>query len=137
MKLHDLLNDLLREFANEDRAGAPPRVEAALLREFGARRRRRALPVWIAVAAAFMGLAIWLPRPAPVPRTEAPAQFYPLPDADTLLPMEYGTVVHVQLPREVLRLAGFAVNEERRNEAIEADVLLDESGRARAVRFLQ
>jgi hypothetical protein len=71
----------------------------------------------------------------------APAEiatgFYPLLDAAMLPPLEYGTLVRVQLPRSALRVVGLPVNEDRLSESIAADVLLGQDGLARAVRFVQ
>jgi hypothetical protein len=74
------------------------------------------------------------PRAAPV---EVATRFYPLQDASTLSPFEYGTLVRVQLPRSALRAVGLPVNEDRISERISADVLLGQDGLARAVRFVQ
>ncbi len=63
--------------------------------------------------------------------------FYPLQDAATLPPFEYGTLVRVQLPRSALQLVGLPVNQDRLSERINADVLLGQDGLARAVRFVQ
>ncbi len=76
-------------------------------------------------------------RPRRAVRSEVVSQFYPLPDADMLVPLEYGTVVRMELPRSALRVAGFPVNENRFSERIEADVLLGQDGLARAVRFVR
>jgi hypothetical protein len=73
-------------------------------------------------------------RAAPV---EVATRFYPLQDASTLPPFEYGTLVRVQLPRSALRAVGLPVNEDRISERISADVLLGQDGLARAVRFVQ
>lgn len=73
----------------------------------------------------------------PAERTEVVTRFYPLPEADTLVPLEYGAVVRVQLPRSALRVVGLPVNEDRLSERIQADVLLGQDGLARAVRFIQ
>jgi hypothetical protein len=63
--------------------------------------------------------------------------FYPLRDAATLPPFEYGTLVRVQLPRSALQVVGLPVNQDRLSERINADVLLGQDGLARAVRFVQ
>jgi hypothetical protein len=90
-------------------------------------------------------LAVAQNRPRRVRRARkpdvAPAEiatgFYPLLDAAMLPPLEYGTLVRVQLPRSALRVVGLPVNEDRLSESIAADVLLGQDGLARAVRFVQ
>jgi hypothetical protein len=63
--------------------------------------------------------------------------FYRLPDADRLPPLESVRIVRVELPVSSLRLMGFAVSEEPAGSSIQADVLLGQDGLARAVRFVQ
>ena len=75
-------------------------------------------------------------RRAPVPG-EIATRFYPLAVAAGLSPLEYGTLVRVELPRSALRVVGLPVNEDRLSERINADVLLGQDGLARAVRFIQ
>jgi hypothetical protein len=70
------------------------------------------------------------------PRPET-AEFYALPDADTNIPLEHATVVRVQMPMSDLRAMGFAINEQRAADRVQADVLLGQDGMARAVRFVQ
>jgi hypothetical protein len=77
-------------------------------------------------------------QPGPAqPHDEIATRFYPLQDAATLSPFEYGTLVRIQLPRSALRVVGLPVNEDRLSERINADVLLGQDGLARAVRFVQ
>jgi hypothetical protein len=68
---------------------------------------------------------------------EVAINFYPLPDADELPPMESATIVRVQLPMSSLRLMGLPVSEDRAAEFIQADMLLGQDGLARGVRFVQ
>ncbi len=81
---------------------------------------------------------------APAPQQDAPERsdevainFYPLPDADELPPIESATIVRVQLPMSSLRLMGLPVSEDRAAEFIQADMLLAQDGLARGVRFVQ
>jgi hypothetical protein len=85
-----------------------------------------------------------VPTPSPAPAPPAPLRgaevamnFYPLPDADELPPMESETIVRVQLPMSSLRLIGLQMNEERAGDRIQADLLLGQDGLARGVRFVQ
>ena len=68
---------------------------------------------------------------------EVALNFYRLPGADELPPMESATVVRVQLPMSSLRLIGLPVNEDRAAESIQADMLLGQDGLPRGVRFVQ
>jgi hypothetical protein len=68
---------------------------------------------------------------------EVAINFYRLPGADELPPMESATIVRVQLPMSSLRLIGLPVSEERAADSIQADMLLGQDGLARGVRFVQ
>jgi len=52
-------------------------------------------------------------------------------------PFERGRLVRVKLPRSALTAFGLALNEERSDERIQADVLVGEDGLARAIRFVK
>jgi len=45
-------------------------------------------------------------------------------------------VVHVEVPRSAMLAVGIQVSPERTGEMVQADVMLDSDGVARAVRFL-
>ncbi len=68
---------------------------------------------------------------------EVALNFYRLPGADELPPMESATVVRVQLPMSSLRLIGLPVNEDCAAESIQADMLVGQDGLPRGVRFVQ
>jgi hypothetical protein len=74
---------------------------------------------------------------AEVAMNEAAINFYPLPDADDLPPLESATIVRVQLPMSSLRLMGLPVSDDRAAESIQADMLLGQDGLARGVRFVE
>jgi hypothetical protein len=76
-------------------------------------------------------------RRVPARAEEVAINFYRLPDADELPPMESATIVRVQLPMSSLRLIGLPVNEDRAAESIQADMLLGQDGLARGVRIVQ
>ncbi|HEV8038786.1 MAG TPA: hypothetical protein VGP62_07970 [Bryobacteraceae bacterium] len=76
-------------------------------------------------------------RGAEVAMNEATLNFYSLPDADDLPPIESATIVRVQLPMSSLRLMGLPVSDDRAAESIQADMLLGQDGLARGVRFVQ
>jgi hypothetical protein len=73
----------------------------------------------------------------PNPSDETAMNFYELPEARELPPVENATVVRVELPMSSLRSIGFQINEARANEAVQADVLLGQDGLARGVRFVE
>jgi hypothetical protein len=56
---------------------------------------------------------------------------------DTATPLEHATMVRVQLPLSDFRDIGVAINEQNAADRVQADVLLGQDGRARAVRFVQ
>ena len=62
--------------------------------------------------------------------------FMPLPNAERFAPNEEINLVRMELPRSSMIALGFTVSEERESETVEADVMLDADGVARAVRFL-
>jgi len=155
----------LRELASDGQPGAPVRIEERLLHEFRRRvrvRRRIMLASSAGAVAIAAGLFIMM-RVAPAthapatqnaavaamiaetpgiievpsPSEDAGMNFYELPDARELPPVENATVVRVELPVASLRSIGFQVNEESANAAVEADVLLGQDGLARGVRFIE
>jgi hypothetical protein len=143
------------------------RLLGELRRRSHARRRNRWLGVATAAIAAGLLMMLWVrtgpavpaPRMAPIavnivqpPQTppkaaiqpaayergaEVAINFYPLPDAEELPPIESATIVRVQLPMSSLRLMGLPVSEDRAAEFIQADMLLGQDGLARGVRFVQ
>jgi len=143
---------------------APPHVSKMLLEGFRERRiaGRRRRHSWIrwgvtgAVAAMLLiGSALMLRKTAEMPVVrgtvpvaaddeangvaetgeEVATDFIPL----SYDPVPAGTtsVVRVQLPREALIAFGLPVNEDRTEDLVQADLLLDENGLARAVRFVE
>lgn len=153
----------LREVAADSaRLGAPARVEARLVAAFRGQvapvpRRNGArwwlpLMTWSSAAAATAALAVFLLRDRPAqppvrsePSVAAPTvvlasadayeDFIPLPDTAQISPGDDWSVVRVEVPRSAMIPLGFAVSPDRASEPVEADVLLDSDGLARAVRF--
>jgi len=148
----ELLRDL-RALADADPSEAPSDIRARLLIEFrkhSARKRRMAwLPAaGIAAIAAAIFLFVWMPRPFPavsnpvgqpllLTAEDADVDFYPLPEADGLPPIENATVVRVQMPLTSLELMGVAVSEAGVADPVQADILLGQDGLARGVRLVQ
>jgi anti-sigma factor RsiW len=71
----------------------------------------------------------------------APAEiatpFFALPFSDASLPLAQATVIRVELPRSALALTGLPVDEDRRNERVDADLVVGADGLARAIRFVR
>src|SRR5947209_6605219 len=151
----ELLNDL-RAVAEADQSEAPPEIRDRLLAEFRSRsvwqRRKRWLPAagiaGIASIAAAVLLFVSVPNHStdtsnPVAQSAAAgaedvdADFYPLPEADGLPPVETATVVRVQMPLASLQLMGVAVNDAGSGDSVQADILLGQDGLARGVRLVQ
>jgi len=142
----------LRALASDSPRQAPKQLEELLVAQFRHRSRLRRARAWIspvsigAIAAA-MAVLVWI---GPVPfnplanppdqaslADEAAADFYPLPDADALPPVESAMVVRVQMPMESLESIGFPVNPDRAADPVEAEVLLGQDGLARGVRLVE
>jgi hypothetical protein len=83
-------------------------------------------------------------RPAPKaaairrrPRSrEVMTQFYPLEYVDSAVEQESGPIIRVQVPRSMLVSFGLPIDQDRVFEPVEADVVLDDTGTARAIRFV-
>jgi hypothetical protein len=160
-----LLSDTLAAAIAEDAARqAPAHVSKMLLEGFRERkiadeRRRHSWIRWGvtgAVAAMLLiGSAIMLRKSSEMPvvrgTVAAPVDDEAAGVADTgeevateFIPLSYdpapaGTtsVVRVQLPREALTAFGLPVNEDRTEDLVQADLLVDEDGLTRAVRFVE
>jgi hypothetical protein len=64
------------------------------------------------------------------------SDFLPLPNAELVGPNDEINLVRIEVPRSAMIPLGFEVPAERAAETVEADVMLDADGVARAVRFL-
>lgn len=143
------LLEALRELAVEGPQDAPAALEARLVEAFRKRSQARRRNVWLGVgtAAIAAALALVLIRPAmvhPTPAVQSSVQvddtaldFYPLPDAEELPPLESATIVRVELPMASLRLMGLPVSEDSAADLVEADMLLGQDGMARGVRLVE
>jgi hypothetical protein len=63
-------------------------------------------------------------------------QFYPLEYVDSAVEQESGPIIRVQVPRSMLVSFGLPIDQDRVFEPVEADVVLDDTGTARAIRFV-
>lgn len=156
----------LRGLAADGPRQAPVSVEERLVGELRRRSRVRRRNRWLgagsAAIAAVLAVTLWIrtepivqqptlaraaapaalkaapeAQTAPAHGAEVAINFFPLPDADELPPIESATIVRVQLPMSSLRLMGLPVSEDRAAEFIQADMLLGQDGLARGVRFVQ
>jgi len=146
----DLLEGL-HALASDGPRQAPLAVEARLLTEFRRHSQLRRARAWISAAsvgaiAAAIAVLVWIgplrPEPAlqrdgALQADETTTDFYPLPDADGLPPVESALVVRVQLPMASLELIGFPINQDRAADPVEAEVLLGQDGLARGVRLVE
>jgi len=142
----------LRALASDGPRQASVELETRLIAEFRQQSRLRRTRAWISAAsggaiAAAIAILVWIgpvvsnPGAAPpdqaVLADEAVADFYPLPDADALPPVESAMVVRVQLPMASLESIGFPIDTDRAADPVEADVLLGQDGLARGVRLVE
>jgi len=137
--LQNMLNLASTEAVAED-----PKITARVLAEFDRRAALRVPPkrsvrwVWAAGLAAAITLGVvWNLRPGPVPvarRDEAP--FVTIPYTIPLAPEERAMVVRMRIPVTALWAAGFHVRVLDPSATIDADVVVSQDGRARAIRPL-
>ncbi|HVX67606.1 MAG TPA: hypothetical protein VHA11_13425 [Bryobacteraceae bacterium] len=76
-------------------------------------------------------------RPAPAPVREVATRFYPLRYGESGAEAARGPVLRVQVPRVTLVSFGLPMDQNRADEPVQADVALDETGFARAIRFVR
>lgn len=120
----------------------PPAVERAVLEEFDRAHhsRKRLYWTWEAGVAAALFVAVWLWQkpPSPVPATVVvPDQpFVAIPYVTPLAPNERADVVRVQMSVAALIAAGLPVAAADAGATAEADVVVGQDGRARAVRLV-
>jgi len=167
LKVLEGLRELAADGPREAPAFVEGKLLVELHRRARARLRNRWLGVGVAAIAAGLVLMVWarlapaVPAPTmarlgapiaanPVKQASVPVvpqaapqsgevaiNFYRLPDADDLPPIETATIVRVQLPMASLRLIGLPVSEDRAAELVQADMLLAQDGLARGVRLVQ
>jgi hypothetical protein len=141
---------MIRLAADLAETGAPLELERAVLAEFDRVQRRKRGRVWMAaigtIAASVVG--VWMlhqraaPKPVASPAIEAQADseseqpFVPIPYV--LPPDQYERVeiVRVKLPVSELIAAGFRMQTADPGAQAEADVIVGQDGRPRAVRLI-
>lgn len=144
------LDDAMSRLAADLGRGAPleveRRVERAVLAEFDQVKRRKRGRVWIASAGAIAAsvTAVWFAgnRPVEMPAAPAPAvteaeqPFVPIPYVLPPDPYERVEVVRMKMPVAALVAAGFQMQTADQSAEAEADVMVGQDGRARAVRLI-
>lgn len=129
----------LKALADSTRdASASPKVALAVTSAL----RRKPQPRWsgrfLPVAAALLltvGASLWTARISPPAAPVDPAGFLALPGAERLPFMESANIVRVSLPVAALPAYGVAVADFK-TESVEADLLVAQDGRARAIRLV-
>jgi hypothetical protein len=129
---------------------APARIEAALLAEFDRERRRKRRSSWVCAAgaaAACLAAALVLEyasfskhampaAPVPSEAREPERPFVPIPYLAPPSPYERIQVVRMQLPVAALIAAGLQIRRADPGGRVDADVVVGQDGRARAVRLV-
>jgi len=147
--MSDRLSSAMKRLAAESAGAQPPaEMEATLLGEFERqRRRKKRWPLVIATGAiaasvfAFVALehppfAKHAPFAAPAPAEPSEAPFVPIPYLAPPAPYERIEVVRMQVPVAALIAAGVPVRTADLGARVEADVMVGQDGRARAVRLV-
>lgn len=141
------LNEGMRQLAAElARAEVPVGIEKAVMAEFDRVKRRKRARYWVAAAGAVAAsvAAVWLverhavmPEPV-VPVMEAMSErpFMPIPYVLPPGPYERVEVVRMKVPVAALIAAGLPMRTADQGAQAEADVLVGQDGRARAVRLV-
>ncbi len=146
------LDDAMRKLAAElAECEAPQGVETAVLAEFELARKRRRARQWTAGigALAAASAAVWLAQihlaqsrpveklaPPAVAEVEPEQPFIPIPYVLPPAPYERVEVVRMQLPVAALIAAGLPMQVSDPGAQAEADVLVGQDGRPRAVRLV-
>jgi hypothetical protein len=127
-----------------------PEIEAALLAEFDRVKRRRNMRSWMTLAGAVaacvvLALVLKYPPHSPLPAQPVPVvedvqesdqAFVPIPYVTPLGQYERAEVVRMEVPVAALIAAGLQVRTADPGARAEADVLVGQDGRARAVRLI-
>lgn len=141
---------MIRLAADLAETGAPLEVERAVLAEFDRSRRRKRDKVWMAAMGAIAAtvVGVWMlhqrtaPKPSAPPAAEAQAEteseqpFVPIPYVLPPEPYERVEIVRVKMPVSELIAAGFRMQTADPGAEAEADVMVGQDGRPRAVRLI-
>lgn len=148
-RFDDAMHKLAGELAE---AEAPRHVEAAVLAEFDRARRSRRTRVWSVAAGAVAATlaAFWVAQNRPmqngpvqkpaaaavVAEAESEQPFMPIPYVLPPAPYERVEIVRMQVPVAALISAGLPMGSADPGAQAEADVLVGQDGRPRAVRLV-
>ena len=142
-RLEDAISRLAAGMAE---TGAPFEVERAVLAEFDRVKRRKRARIWAAAAAALAAsvTVVWMAEKRPVQNPPAPVAveaeseepFVPIPYVLPPAPFERVEVVRMSLPVSELIAAGFRMQTADLGAEAEADVIVGQDGRLRAVRLI-
>jgi hypothetical protein len=145
-RLRAAIDRLKAESANAD---APPQMERALLGEFDRVRRRATRRTRMIVAGAVAAsLAVFcvlefrphgtpsLPSAVSADLRESEQPFVTIPYVAPLAPYERAEIVRMELPVAALIAAGLPMRTADPRARAEADVVVGQDGRARAVRLI-
>lgn len=136
MKEHDRFQNALRAWkAQTADAQPPPEIEQRVMRHFARRpaHRWRFYALGGAVAAA-IALAVWM-RPAPPAAPTEPPDFVAIPFVIQPAPYERVEIVRTEVSAAELIAVGFPVSGDP-SARLQADLLVGQDGRARAVRLI-
>ena len=132
--IRDLASDVLL---------ADSAIEVGVLAEFDRvkavqpiRKQRSRWFVAAALAAAILLAAFWTLRSKPVVQTSEEEPFLTIPYTIPLAPEERADVVRMRIPVAALMSVGFHVQTSDPSAVVDADVLVSQDGRARAIRAL-
>jgi hypothetical protein len=136
---HPQLGPAMRNLANRVAGIEPPEgLEAAVMAEFDRAHRRRPAPIFAmcgALAASLLAGVLLLrptpPEPAPAAESQA---FYPIPYTSPLQPYERVLIVQKQVSVGELIAAGFHIPAADPDGAVQAEVMVSQDGRPRAIR---
>lgn len=149
--MNDRLKGAMERLAAESRnAGPPPEIEQAVLAEFDRANRQRGIRSWSILAgviAASIALVLILEHrpgqqppamPTPVAQDVAGSEqpFVPIPYVTPLAPYERAEVVRMEVPVAALIAAGLPMQTADAGAQAEADVVVGQDGRARAIRLV-
>jgi hypothetical protein len=143
------LTKAMGRLAEDCAAAEPPlEIEVNLLAEFDRTNRRKRFVSWtvqagaIAAALLLVGLALRDPQYSAPPQAafdpvlESEQPFIPIPYVAPLAPYERAEIVRMNLPVAALIAAGFTMRTNDPGTQVEADVIVGQDGRARAVRLV-
>ena len=121
------------------RARAPEPAVARVVKSGGDRRTTRATTTGetLSVARAALPGAAPVTTPAAAGTPDEPSQpFIAIPYTEPIAPYERASVMRMDLPAAAVMAAGLPLETQDAGERVQADVLVGEDGRARAIRLL-